>query len=74
MGPIHGGMATLEQMAAALAEMRAQLDEERNRRLASEAGGKGGKGRGDEQAGAVDPRMLNKCPTFSGKDEAWQEW
>ena len=65
-------MADAEQMAAAVAEMRARLDEERGRRLAAKAGGKG-KGRGDE-ASAIDLEVLNKCPTFSGRDEAWQEW
>ena len=53
-------MATVEQLAQALAEVRQQLTEAQ--RLASVA----------QQAaipttpgGQVDPRVMNKCPTFS---------
>ena len=24
--------------------------------------------------GQVDPRVMNKCPTFSGRDTEWSEW
>ena len=56
-------MATVEQLAQALAEVRQQLTEAQ--RLATEA-----------QRAAVpttpggqeDPRVMNKCPIFSGRD------
>eukprot|EP00959_Pyramimonas_sp_CCMP1952_P320828 6713889-Pyramimonas_sp.AAC.1 len=74
-------MATLEQLAQALQEVRQQLDGERAARLAAEqtAGGAGaGPQRGTRIDGGqeqhIDPRVLNKCPIFNGKDEAWQEW
>ena len=25
-------------------------------------------------AGQVNPRVMNKCPTFSGRDTEWSEW
>ena len=50
-------MATVEQLAQALAEVRQQLGEAQ--RLAQEA--------------QVDPREMNKCPTFSGRDTEWSE-
>ena len=25
-------------------------------------------------AGQVGPSMMNKCPTFSGRDTEWSEW
>ena len=24
--------------------------------------------------GQVEPRVMNKCPTFSGRDTEWSEW
>ena len=60
-------MATVEQLAQALAEVCPQLGEAR--RLATEA-----QRAGTPMTGQVDPCVMNKCPTFSGRDTEWSEW
>ena len=64
-------MATVLQLAQALTEVRQQLGEAQ--RLAAEAQ------RAGDQAtmtstGQVDPRVMKKCPTFSGRDTERSEW
>ena len=79
-------VATLEHLAQALAEVRHQLDQERAARLAAErqaagAGGAGGAAGAAQRGGRIDggneqhidPRVLNKCPAFSGYDKHLQE-
>ena len=56
-------MATVEQLAQALAEVRQQLGE--SQRLAMGAQRAGVQ---LTSTGQVDPRVMNKCPTFSGRD------
>ena len=63
-------MAMVEQLAQALAEMRQQLGEAQ--RLASEA--QRAAVPTTTSGGQVDPRVMNKCPTFSGGDTEWSEW
>ena len=63
-------MAAVKQLAQALAEVRQQLAEAQRlgseaQRLAVPATTSGGQ---------VEPRVLNKCPTFSGRDTEWSEW
>ena len=48
-------MATVEQLAWALAEVHQQL-------------------RDWQRKPSVHPRVMNKCPTFSGRDTEWSEW
>ena len=60
-------MATVEQLAQALTEVRQQLGEAQ--RLAAEA-----QRAGAEVTGQVDPRVMNECPTFSGRDTEWSAW
>ena len=60
-------MATVEQLAQTLAEVRQQLGEAR--RLATEA-----QRTGAPMTGQVDPRVMIKCPTFTGRDTEWSEW
>ena len=61
-------MATVEQLAQALTEVRQQLG--KAQRLAQEAQQAGVQA----STGQVDPRVMNKCPTFSGRDTEWGEW
>ena len=58
-------MATVEQLAQALAEVRQQLEEAQ--RLATEAQ-RAGVQSTITSTGQVDPRMMTKCPTFSVRD------
>ena len=60
-------MATVEQFAKAL---RQQLGEAQ--RLATEAQ-RAGVPTTMTSTGQVDPRVVNKCPTFSGRDTEWSE-
>ena len=73
-------MATLEQLAQALQEVRQQLGEERQARLAAEQRAAGAGRAEPAQAGGrldggneqhIDPQVLNKCPIFSGKEDSW---
>ena len=68
-------MATIEQLAQALQEMRQQLDAERAQRVAAEQGRPGSPRRRDDggREQHIDPRVLNKCPAFSGYDKHLQE-
>ena len=59
-------MATVEQLTQALAAVHRQHGEVQ--RLAAEA-----QRAGVPMTGQVDPRVMNKCPTFSGRD-TWSEW
>ena len=61
-------MATVAQLAKALAEVRQQLTEAQ--RLASEAQRAAVT---TSPGGQVDSRVMNKCPTFSGRDTEWSE-
>ena len=63
-------MATVEQLAQALTEVRQQLGEAQ--RLAQEAQ-RAGVQASMASTGQVDPRVTNKCPTFSGRDTEWSE-
>ena len=63
-------MATVEQLAQALAEVRQQFGEAQ--RLASEA--QRAAVPTTTPGGQVDPRVMNKCPSFSGRDTEWSEW
>ena len=63
-------MATVDQLAHALAEVRQQLGEVP--RLATEAQ-RAGVQTTVTSTGQVDPRVMNKCPTFSGRDTEWSE-
>ena len=65
------GDRTWQPLAQALTEVHQQLGEAQ--RLAAEA----------QRAGVqatmastrqVDPRVMNKCPTFLGRDTEWCEW
>ena len=58
-------------MAQALAEVRQQLGEAQ--RLATEAQ-RAGVQTTTASTGQVDPRVMNKCPTFSERDTGWSEW
>ena len=68
-------MATVEQLAQALTEVLQQLGEAQ--RLAQEAQGAGVQASMQasmgsvSSAGQVDPRVMNKCPTFSGRGTEW---
>ena len=64
-------MATVEQLAQALTEVRQQLGEAQ--RLAQEAQ-RAGVQASMASTAQVDPRVMNKCPTFSGRDREWSEW
>ena len=64
-------MATVEQLAHALAEVRQQLGEAR--RLATEAQ-RAGVQTTMTSRGQVDPRVMNRCPTFSGRDTERSEF
>ena len=64
-------MATVKQLAQALTEVRKQLGEAQ--RLAAEAQ-RAGVQATMSSTGQVDPRVMNKCPTFSGCDTEWSEW
>ena len=64
-------MATVEQLAQALAEVRQQVGEAQ--RLATEAQ-RAGVQTTMASTGQVDPCVMNKCPTFSGRDTEWGEW
>ena len=64
-------MATVEQLAQALTEVRQQLGEAQ--RLAQETQ-RAGVQASMASTGQVDPRVMNKCPTFSGRDTEWSEW
>ena len=64
-------MATVEQLAQALAAVRQQLGEAQ--RLATEAQ-RAGVPTTMTSTGQVDPRVMNKRPTFSGSDTEWSEW
>ena len=59
-----------KQLAQALAEVRQPLGEAQ--RLATEA--QRGVQTTTTLTGQVDPRVINKCPTFSGRDTEWSEW
>ena len=63
-------MATVKQLAHALAEVRQQLGE--FPRLATEAQ-RAGVQTTMTSTGQVDPRVMNKCPTLSGRDTEWSE-
>ena len=79
-------MATVEQLAQALTEVREQLGEAQ--RLAQEAQRAGVQASMQASmatvasAGQVDPRVMNKCPTFSGQSgvngraslSLWRPW
>ena len=56
-------------MAQALTEVRQQLGEAQ--RLAAEVQLLQAT---MASTGQVDPRVMNKCPTFSGRDTEWSEW
>ena len=64
-------MATVEQLAQALAEVRQQLGEAH--RLAMEAQ-RSGVQSSTTSTGHVDPRVMNTWSTFSGRDTEWSEW
>ena len=64
-------MAMLEQLAQALAEVRQELREAQ--RLTTEAK-RAGVQTTMTSTGQVDPRVMDKCPTFSGRDTEWSEW
>ena len=64
-------MATVEQLAQALAEVRQQLREAQ--RLATEAQ-RAGAQTTMTSTGQVDSCVMNKCPTLSGRDTEWSEW
>ena len=64
-------MATVEQLAQALAEVRQQLGEAH--RLAMEAQ-RAGVQSSTTSTGHVDPRVINTWSTFSGRDTEWSEW
>ena len=64
-------MAMVEQLAQALTEVRQQLGEAQ--RLAQEAQ-RAGVQASVASTRQVDPRVMNKCPTFSGRDTEWSEW
>ena len=64
-------MAAVEQLAQALAEVRQQLEEAQ--RLATEAQ-RAGVRTTMTSTGQVDPRVMNKCSTFSGRNTEWSEW
>ena len=64
-------MATVEQLAQGLTEVRQKFREAQ--RLAAEAQ-RAGVQATMSSAGQVDPRVMNKCPTFSGRDTEWSEW
>ena len=57
--------------AQALTEVRQQLGEAQ--RPAAEAQ-RAGVQATMSSTGKVDPRVMNKCPTFSGRDTEWSEW
>ena len=59
----------MEQLA--LTEVVQQLGEAQ--RLATEAQ-RAGVQATMASTGQVDPRVMNKCPTFSGRDTEWSEW
>ena len=61
----------VEQLAHALADVRQQLGEAQ--RLATEAQ-RAGVHPTITSTGQVDPSVMNKCPTFSGRDTEWSEW
>ena len=63
-------MTTVEQLAQALAEVRQQLGEAG--RLAVEAQ-RAGVQTSTTSTGQMDPRVMNKCPDFSGRDTDWSE-
>ena len=58
-------MATVEQVAQALTDVHQQLGEAQ--RLAQEAQ-RAGVQASMASTGQVDPRVMNRCPTFSGRD------
>ena len=64
-------MATVEQLAQAMAELRQHLGEAQ--RQATEAQ-RAGVQATMTSTGQVDPRVMNKCPTVSGRDTEWSEW
>ena len=66
---VDSSMATVEQLAQALTEVRQQLGEAQ--RLAQEAQ-RAGVQASMASTGQVDPRGMNKCPTFSGGDAEWR--
>ena len=64
-------MATAEQLVQAPTTVRQQLAEAQ--RLAVE-GQRAGSQNTAASTGQVDPRVMNKCPTSSGRDTEWREW
>ena len=63
--------AAAEPLAQALTDVRQHLAEDQ--RLTTEAQ----RARSQTTAattGQVDPRVMNKCPTLSGRDTEWSEW
>ena len=64
-------IATTEQLAQALSEVRQELEEAQ--RLTVEAQRAGSQSTA-ASSGQVDPRVMNKCPIFSGRDTEWGEW
>ena len=64
-------MATVEQLAQALTEVRQQLGEAQ--RVAQEAQ-RAGVQASMASTGQVGPRVMKKCPTFSGRGTGWSGW
>ena len=64
-------MATAEQLAQALTEVRQHLAEAQ--RLAMETQ-RAGSQTTAASMGQLDPSVMNKCPTFSGRDTERSEW
>ena len=63
-------MATAEQLAQALTELRQQLAEAQRPAMEAQRARVHTPAASTRQ---VDPRVMMKCPTFSGRDTEWSE-